>query len=188
MAIPPQLKANGNTKVSLSSNVQAILPLYHIVFKKWAGKSPTFDFGRKPIVDYQGKPVFAELAILKLFIALGWDGVWVESYGGIHFLKEMPKSWKLAKDHISIPKDKEALLKNIQKAGKTTACFDVLIWKDNDIIFCESKHKGKDKLTNAQIKFIEGALSCGVPEKSLLIAEWEYYKKSKNEIQNKNIT
>jgi len=185
MTIPSQLKVNGNIKVFLSSNAQTILPLYHIVFKKWVEISPIFNFGGKPIVNYQDKPVFAELAILKLFIDSGWDGVWVEPYGGIHFLKDMPKSWKLAQSHISIPKDKETFLRNIQEVGKTTACFDVFVWKDNDILFCESKHKGKDRLTNAQIKFIEGALSCGVPEKSLLIAEWEYYEK--NQPKNREI-
>lgn len=169
-----ELKNADKTIVSLPSGNKATLPLYNIVFKKWIGKSPDFDYGKKPFVDYNGKPVFAELAILKLFIDLGWNGVWVENYGGTHFLKDMPNNWKLAKNNISIPKDKEILLKSIWKAGKTTACFDVFVWKNNNILFCESKHKGKDKLTKAQIKFIEGALSCGIPEKSFAIIEWEY--------------
>ena len=51
-----------------------------------------------------------------------------------------------------------------------------IVWKNNNILFCEGKHKGKDKLTKPQTKFIEGALSCGIPEKSLMIVEWEYKK------------
>jgi hypothetical protein len=170
------LESTDKIIVSLPSGNKATLPLHNIVLQKWMGKSPDFDYGKKPFVDYEGKPVFAELAILKLFIDSGWKGVWVETYGGTHFLKDMPNDWKLSKNSIPIPKDKEALLKSIWEAGKTTACFDVFVWKNNNILFCEGKHKGKDKLTKPQTKFIEGALSCGIPEKSLMIVEWEYKK------------
>lgn len=159
--------------VSLPSGGKIDLPVCSLTFPKWSGELPKFDFGKKPIVNYKGKAVFAELAILEILIDSGWNGVWVETYGGIHFLKDMPTSWKLSQHNISIPLDKETLLKNIWKTGKTTACFDVFAWKGNEILFCEGKHKGKDRLTKAQTKFIEGALACGVPAQSLMIVEWE---------------
>ena len=183
MPLPVKFNTNDKTIVSLPSGKRVSLPLYNIVFEKWTGELPDFDYGNKPFVNYENKPVFAELAILKLFNASGWDGVWVETYGGTHFLESMPNDWKLKKNHISIPKDKEDFLKSIWTAGKTTACFDVMVWKDNHIIFCESKHKGKDKLTNAQTKFIEGALSCGVKEEALLILEWDYNDEPKNDFR-----
>jgi len=159
--------------VSLSSGRTVDLPVCHFTFSKWLGKLPDFDFGKKPIVNYKRKGVFAELAILGLLIDSGWDGVWVETYGGIHFLRDMPTSWKLSQHNTSIPSDKKALLQNIWKTGKTTACFDVFAWKGNEILFCEGKHKGKDRLTKAQTKFIEGALTCGISAQSLMIVEWE---------------
>ncbi len=174
MTIPPELKNINKTTVLLPSGKKVTLPLYYAVFRRWAGKVPRFDFGKKPFVKYNSKATFAELAILKLFTSLGWDGVWVETYGGKNFIRTMPNSWKLAQSSIPIPEDKENLLKRIWKAGKTTACFDVFLWKNGDILFCESKHKGKDKLTKAQTKFIEGALACGIKKKNLLIIEWEY--------------
>lgn len=158
---------------SLPSGNTVDLPVCNFTFSKWLGELPNFDFGKKPIVNYKGKGVFAELAILEILIDSGWNGVWVETYGGIHFLKEMPTSWKLSQHNISIPLDKEVLLKNIWKTGKTTACFDVLAWKDDKVLFCEGKHKGKDRLTKAQTKFIEGALACGISAQSLMIVEWE---------------
>jgi hypothetical protein len=159
--------------VSLPSGAIVELPVCHPTFEKWVGELPKFDFGKKPIVNYKGKGVFAELAILGLLNDSGWDGVWVETYGGIHFLNDMPTSWKLSPQNISIPLDKEALLHNILKIGKTTACFDVFAWKGKEVLFCEGKHKGKDRLTNAQTKFIEGALACGISVQSLMIVEWE---------------
>lgn len=169
-----QLNITGETTISLPSGAEVILPLCNIVFQKWTGDSPSFDFGKKPLIDYEGEAIFAELAILKLLKESGWDGAWVETYGGIHFLNTMPKDWKLANQNISIPKDKEAMLQKIWGAGKTSACFDVLVWKNDKILFYESKHRGKDRLTNAQTKFIEGALSCGIPKESLIIVEWKF--------------
>lgn len=174
MKMPPTLKNPHNINISLPFGETVALPLYNLFLKKYTGKSPNFDFGKKPFVNYDGKPIFAELAILKLFVDSGWDGIWVETYGGINFLKNMPNDWKLRNNNISIPKEKSNLLKNIWKTGKTTACFDVLVWKNDTILFCESKHKGKDRLTKAQLKFIEGALSCGIKKESLLIIEWQF--------------
>ncbi len=172
MILPLELTPSDIMTVPLPSGNTVDLPVCHPTFSSWSEKLPNFDFGKKPIVNYKGKGVFAELAILGLLIDSGWNGIWVETYGGIHFLKDMPTSWKLSQHNISITLDKETLLKNIWKTGKTTACFDVFAWKDNDILFCEGKHKGKDRLTKAQTKFIEGALACGVPIQSLVIVEW----------------
>jgi len=174
MTLPTQLEKRRELIVSLPSGNKTKLPLCYITFRKWIGKLPDFDYGGKPFIDYKNEAVFAELAILKLLIADGWNGAWVETYGGINFMQGMPNKWKLAENSISIPKDKEEILKNIWKVGNTTACFDVFAWKANDVLFCESKHKGKDRLTNAQTKFIEGALLCGIKEESLLIVEWDF--------------
>ena len=160
--------------VFLPSGNTVDLPVCHLNFSKWLGELPNFDLGKKPIINCKEKGVFAELAILEILIDSGWEGVRVETYGGVHFLKDMPTSWKLSQHNISIPPDKEALLKNIWKTGKTTACFDVFAWKDDKILFCEGKHKGKDRLTKAQIKFIEGTLACGISAQSLMIVEWDY--------------
>jgi hypothetical protein len=84
----------------------------------------------------------------------------------------MPKSWSLRDEHVSIPAEKEDILKRVWQTASTTACFDVFAWKDSEVLFCEAKRQGKDNLTDAQLRFIEGALACGIPLSSLLIAEW----------------
>jgi len=84
----------------------------------------------------------------------------------------MPNAWALKSEHVSIPEDKEAILKKVWSIAKTTACFDVFAWRGGEVLFCEAKRTGKDKLTNAQVRFIGGALECGVAPESLLIVEW----------------
>lgn len=173
MDFPIELQPTDKLEIRLSDNTIVNLPVAHLIFPVWKGLPVNFDYGNKPILNYKGEACFAELAILRLLLDGGWDGVWVESYGGTHYLRSMPKAWNLQSEHISIPQDKEDLLQKIWKTAKTTACFDVLVWHDNQIVFFEAKRTGKDKLTSAQIRFIEGALACGVLPESLIITEWK---------------
>jgi hypothetical protein len=177
MNLPIQLIPTKTKPVPLPSGGTVKLPVCQPVFLRWNGKLPNFRFGKKPIVDDGGKPVFAELALLNLLRSSGWNGVWVSAFGGTHFLREMPSGWKLASHHVPIPKEKEDVLRRIRKAAGTKACFDVFAWKDADILFCEAKY-GKDRLTKPECKFIEGALQCGVQSDSLLIAEWSFNEKT----------
>lgn len=165
---------SGKELITLPSGKSVEVQKYFIKFKAWQGDKPIFDFGRKPIIDFDGEACFAELAILRMFLKNGWEGAWIETYGGTHFLNSMPHSWSLQSSHISIPAEKENLLKTIWKNGKTKACFDVLLWRDNQVLFCEAKRIKKDRLTEAQKKFIEGAITCGIPLSSLLIIEWDF--------------
>lgn len=172
--LPGRLRSDGTTTIRLPSGDSIDLPVCHPTFSIWNGAAPTFDFGKKPILDLEGKPAFAELVILRLLQADGWEGAWIETYGGIHYLQDMPADWKLKPGHVAIPTEREALLKRIWEKGKTTACFDVMAWKDDRIVFCEAKRKKKDRLTDAQLKFIGGALECGLKPEQLLIVEWDF--------------
>ena len=115
------------------------------------------------------------IEILRIFLRHGWDGAWVETYGGAHFLRSMPLTWSLRSEHIEIPVEKENLLKQIWKAGNTRACFDVVAWQGENVLFCEAKHLKKDRLTEAQKRFIQGALACGISLSQFLIIEWDLF-------------
>jgi hypothetical protein len=172
MNLSPPLYPDSQMEVLLPSGKVTDLPVCYPTFSLWKGSIDIFSYGGKPLIDYEGAPIFAELAILRILLADGWDGVWVETYGGIHFLREMPHDWKLASHNIDIPIDKREVIRKIQKTAHTTACFDVFAWQGSEILFCEAKHKGKDRLTSGQLKFIEGALSCGISPQALVIVEW----------------
>src|SRR5680860_478133 len=100
MILPKELISTNKLAVSLPSGTTVSLPVYTLTLKPWLGELPNFSFGNKPFLDYKGKGVFAEYAILKMFTEIGWNGVWVETYGGIHFLDEMPTGWKTSKHNI----------------------------------------------------------------------------------------
>jgi len=173
MDFPEELRPVDKIHIKLPDETTVNLPASHPKFLVWEGSPVDFDYGKKPILNYKGEACFAELVVLRLLLDYGWDGVWVETYGGTHYLRNMPHAWSLKSEHTSIPEDKEELLQRIWKTAKTTACFDVFAWHGNQLVFFEAKRTGKDKLTSAQIRFIQGALTCGVPPEALLIVEWE---------------
>jgi|CXWL01.1.fsa_nt_gi hypothetical protein len=182
MDFPKELQPTDKIEIQLSNGTVVNLPVAHPKFSAWEGPPVNFDYGKKPILNYKEKTCFAELVILRLLLDHGWDGVWVETYGGVHYLRSMPQAWNLQSEHILIPQDKEDLLQKIWKTAKTTACFDVLAWQGDKLVFFEAKRKGKDKLTSAQIRFIEGSLACGISPEALVIVEWEelpFIKKDK---------
>lgn len=160
-------------QVSLPSGEQVSIQKYFLNFNTWSGTPLPFDFGRKPIIDFNGEACFAELAILRMFQQNGWEGAWVETYGGKHYLNSMPNDWKLNSD-IKIPAEKNELISKIQKAGATSACFDVVVWVGDRTIFVEAKRLKKDRLTDAQKRFIEGAIRCAISTSNFLILEWDF--------------
>jgi|SRR5579864_5916094 len=172
MEVPQELEPIERMGVILPNGSTVTLPVCRPSFPAWNGSPIGFDYGSKPILDYKGEPCFAELVILRLLIEHGWDGVWVETYGGTHYLRTMPNDWNLESEHVLIPADKEHLLKTIWKTAKTSACFDVFAWRDDQILFCEAKRTGKDRFTVPQVRFIEGALASGIRPASLLVVEW----------------
>ena len=53
---------------------------YHETFEAWRGPAIADTYGNKPVLDWHGEPLFAELVVLRQWQARGWDGVWVDSF------------------------------------------------------------------------------------------------------------
>jgi hypothetical protein len=70
---------------------------------------------------------------------------------------------------VEIPADIESRLRDIQNAAKTRACFDVLAWRGDQLLFIESKWAGHDRPTPGQRRFAPVARKAGA---RLLVVEW----------------
>jgi hypothetical protein len=170
--LPPELQPTDTTEIALPTGIVARLPVCRPTFPRWTGAPPGFDYGGKPLLNYKGEAHFAELVILGMLLEHGWSGVWVGTYGGTHYLRNMPQKWSLRAQLVSSPTDKDAILKRIWKTADTPACFDVFAWRGTDLLFCEAKRQKRDRLTAAQLRFIDGALRCNVSPESFLVVEW----------------
>jgi hypothetical protein len=166
-----------NTTLPRTSNEKIKVPFgrtFHVPkcerpFELWAGPAvPTY--GGKAILKLDGKPLCAELIVLRLLEKEGWRGVWVDSYGG-KFRVGLPHN---TNPLDGLPKSQQALYERIKgKAGCRGGCPDVFAWRGTRIRFVELKRKGKDHIRETQKKWIEAARSCGIKMSDLLIVEWK---------------
>jgi hypothetical protein len=169
-AIPAPLQPAGMLECHLPSGMIAALHVCRPIFDRWTGPSVKFTFGGKMILAHEGKPVFAELLILRLLEAHGWDGVWVSSFGN-KFVSEMPDGTALT--NVDIPSSQQRLLVDIQRAaGRHGGCPDVFAWSGEQRLFCEAKRRGHDAIRPSQLRWIEAAISLGISLSSMLVVEW----------------
>ena len=138
-------------------------------FPKWRGETPADTFNGKPVLDYHGKPAFAEEYTLWSLQALGWSGVWVNSFRSQYLTSYTPAV------HMALPADRKHLLARI--AGSDAfpkGCWDVFAWRGEDVLFAECKLAKRDRIQDTQRRWLEKALAVGVAIESFLVVEWTF--------------
>ncbi len=153
----------------LSSGEQILIQKYFLTFSAWEGEQIPNSYGNKAVVDWSGEPLFAELAVLKLFQSHKWNGVWVDSYRR-KFRVGLPD----VIEPVDIPQEQQELIDSIRsQTGKFRGCWDLFLWKDNEILFIELKRKKKDKIQDSQREWLEHSLAKGLHSKNFAFVEWE---------------
>lgn len=166
--LPNILLPNAQETIVFPSNQVISIPKVNLYFNKWTGILFEDTFNKKPVLDYNGEAVFAELAILRIFQNEGWEGVWVDTYRKKYRIGH----WGV-NTNAELPAVKQLLLDNIYKInGNRSGCWDVFCWKEDKIIFAEAKRQSKDKIRTTQIKWLEAAFKSGLNQDSFLIVEW----------------
>ncbi len=164
---PEQLMPETVENLHLPSGLDVQIPKATPVFRPWSGEFTGDTYGSKPLLDIDGIPMFAELAILRLFQKDEWNGVWVDT-----FRKKYRTSWG-EEGMVRLSRDKLQFLKAIhQRAGSASGCFDVFCWKDDSVVFAESKRRSKDEIRQTQLAWLEAAMHTGLDASAFLIVEW----------------
>src|SRR5262245_6849655 len=66
-------------------------PVCSVHFRSWSGATvEAGQYGPKAMVEFDGEPLFAELAVVRWLQRDGWDAVWVARYGGLSFRAGLP--------------------------------------------------------------------------------------------------
>jgi hypothetical protein len=168
MKYPSMLVPTTMENLELPSGIITPVPKVFIAFNPWTGEKITDTYGGKPILNFKGRPAFAELAILRIFQLDGWDGVWVDTYRKKFRTEYWPRN------EVDLPEPQNALLGCINKqADSGRGCWDVFCWKGETIIFSEVKHKGRDRIRQTQLQWLESAFTCGLEPISFLVVEWK---------------
>ena len=127
----------------------------------------TDTYGGKLVLDFDGKPEFAELGILRLFERAGWQGFWVDTFRKKYRTHYWPAN------EVEPPEAQASLLNRIHEAaGIYKGCWDVFCWNGDRYIFAESKRHSKDHIRDSQRHWLEAAIGCGIPLESFLAVEW----------------
>jgi hypothetical protein len=166
---------------NFSINGQKVeIPKCILLFNKWTGEPVKETFGGKPIVSFDDKPMFAEIAIMTSFHNDGWDARWVETYGRRNKEPICLSEWKddKYKNQIHTPiEDNEIakLLADIAKINSNSysGCWDVMAWKGHSVIFAETKRTKKDSIRVSQKNWLAAGLKYGLRPNHYLVVQWE---------------
>ncbi len=159
---------SGKETIILPSGKSVEVKKYFLKFKKWNGNPITSTYGRKAVIDFNGKPVFAELAVLRLAQSHGWQGVWVD--------KKKYRVGLLDVASVIIPDDKQKIINEIRsKISGLGGCWDLFLWKGNQTLFVELKSK-VDRKQDSQIQWLEASLDFGYPVANFIFIKWELIK------------
>src|SRR3989338_10596260 len=116
---------------SLPSGVQVPVQKYFLEFKEWEGTPIPNTYNGKAVIDWHGEPVFAELAVLRLFQSHGWSGVWVDSYRRKYRIG-LPD----IAEPIDLPPTQAGLINSLrEKTGRFLGCWDVVVLKGDTTLF-----------------------------------------------------
>jgi hypothetical protein len=145
---------------------------YHCQFKKWQQTIDFDTYGGKAIVEINDEPLFAELYVLRLLESQGFKGVWVDTYRGKFWNKHPTFSMPVEVLPILLNDTYDAVKK--QNNNKRKGCWDVLAFRDNEVIFAELKRVKKDAIRQSQIDWLNAAKNTGLSNLNFIIVEWDY--------------
>lgn len=134
-------------------------PVCSVRFRAWAGAPiDPGNYGRKPVVDFGGEALFAELAVVRWLQRDGWDAGWVARYGGLHLRSDLP-----GRPTRTLPVLAQALFDRLNTGGS----WDVFAWQGAArLAFIECKRIGRDRYSPAQIAWIRPRGRCAASRHS----------------------
>jgi len=179
-ALPAALTLTGAAPVRLPSGRVVSIPRATVHFSPWRGAITIDTWGGKPVLDVHGEQTFAEVALVRLFQASGWEARWLETYNA-------PPQWPLvldrwaptgikAREVVPIGNARvENVLRHVMahNGGRCRGCWDVLTWRGAALVWAEAKRARHDRLSDTQTQWLDAALQAGLVVESFLIVEWQ---------------
>ena len=157
------------------------VPLLRIALRKWTGEPlANNNLGAKPLIDFAGRPQFAEVVILKLCQLSGWESRWVQTYsmkaGTPRFLNDWAdKPLTLQQSTPIEDAHAQKAIAEVRKENNTySGCWDIFTWHNNQLVFAEVKRSKKDKLTKSQITWLQSAITVGLSVENFVVVEWDF--------------
>jgi hypothetical protein len=139
-------------------------------FQRWTGAPVPNTHGKKPLIDFGGVPLFAEVAMIQVLKQQGYENaVWVDSWRTC-FRNAMPPAQCRVPAFVL---ELHTRVRN-QNEGRWAGCFDLMAWTGDVVSFVELKWKGHDCMHDEGWRWVENALRAGVSFERFSICEWEF--------------
>ncbi len=171
--LPEALRTTG----TLSLGTHRVPRAFHF-FTPYPADVSVHTFGGKDLLLVDDRPQFAEVAILRLFLG-GLTGRWVETYGKPAMAPALWRAWHpggvRSQTHVPIEQAwVNERLRAIARANGNSfsGCWDVVAWKNDRLVFAESKRAKRDRLRNTQVRWLEAAMGCGCGVEDFVVVEW----------------
>lgn len=179
--IYPSLLRPTATEVLTSNGSVLTVPKVELQLQRWQGTPLSNTFGNKPLINFGGRPVFAELCVCELLRLSGWQARWVETYGAGAMTPHHFTCWadtSLAGQQHE-PITDAWLLALLHQVAQTTSntyagCWDVIGWKGETVLFTELKRLKKDRLRPTQPRWLEAGLQIGLQPDNFLLVAWDF--------------
>ena len=125
----------------------------------------------KPALAFEGTTTWAELVLVRLLEAAGWDARWIRNWtGGRQFCVEVDQQRNFPPAPAEIFEALHRRAAQLRGAGT----WDVFAWSGDDYLFLESKqHGSSDRLNSNQIAFLEAGLEEGFTVDQFAIVEYD---------------
>jgi hypothetical protein len=167
MKYPASLQPTTTETLEFESGLSVLVPKATPMFSKWRGALIKDTYGKKTVLEFDGRPGFAELIILWTLQKEGWQGVWVDR-------SVYRTGYWNSSSQRALPRKPSSIPAEIWNLPETpSGVWDVFCWRRDRVVFAESKKSKKDKMRPSQLLFAESALKVGLPLDSLLIVDWK---------------
>jgi hypothetical protein len=133
----------------------------------WTGPLPDWAklVPNKPLLDYNGQPMWAEFIALRELEAIGWEGVWVNNW--------CRATWRNPGENATLPAVVAAFFDRIaEHTGRRGGAWDICAWRGDELLFVELKQRNRDKLRPTQLAWMKCAVEEGIPPTSFVVVEW----------------
>jgi len=177
----PSLLRPTASEALLVNDQKLYVPRAELTLRRWKGISLANTFGGKPLIDFGGRPVFAELCVYELMRLSGWQARWVETYGAPANAPNHFTGWvddrlgSQQHDPITEPVIVSALQRTAAgNQGSYAGCWDVVGWNKADILFAELKRRKQDQVRSTQHRWLRAGLEAGLQPDNFLLVEWDF--------------
>lgn len=136
-----------------------VVPKATPVLVPWRDQQLDDTYNGKQVLDFEGRPAFAEMAVLWSLNEAGWEGVWIDSYRGLY----RHGYWN-CEPIRQLPEAARILLNRIQlQLGSRFGAWGVFCWRGSEVLFAECKRARRDAIRETQVRWLEAALNTHFP-------------------------